>query len=66
MTRLTVNLTDRANADLAAQMAMTGPGKTDTVNRALSVSAFVQAIVDSGSRLMIVHEDGTQERICLL
>lgn len=53
MERLTVNLTDRAADALRATALLTGDNKTDTVNRALSVYAYMEELRAAGGSLLV-------------
>jgi hypothetical protein len=64
LTRVTVNLTRQAVAALDELSEGTGYSKTDTINRALQVSALVHEIMRrSGGSLQIVNADGQVERV---
>lgn len=58
--RVTVNLTPKAVKALASACEMTGDSKTDTINRALRLYAYVEQVKAEGKRLM-VGEDGKLE-----
>jgi hypothetical protein len=58
--RVTVNLTPRASKALAETAQLTGDSKTDTINRALQVYAFVQSIIEGGGA-MYVRRAGEDE-----
>jgi hypothetical protein len=64
--RLTVSLIPKAAADLASLQARTGLGKTDVVNRAVSLYEFVDAQLAAGHELLVRHEDGTVAMVKLL
>jgi hypothetical protein len=51
--RVTVNLTPRSVEALAEACKLSGDSKTDTINRAIQVSAYLQGIVDSGGALYV-------------
>ena len=48
-------LIPKAAADLAA-LQRTGLSKTDLVNRAITLYAFIEAEMSSGSQVLIRHE----------
>jgi hypothetical protein len=48
MERVTVNLTARASEALRESVELTGDTKTDTINRALLVYAFLQRVMREG------------------
>lgn len=58
--KLTVNLVPRAVDALQAASNMTGDNRTDTVNRALQIYAYLmeQTLLE-GRRLQSVDSDGT-------
>jgi len=58
--RLTVNLTGRASRALDSAMEITGDTKTDAVNRALQIYAYMERIVSQGGSVY-VREDGSSE-----
>lgn len=47
--RLTVNLIPRADKALQLAVQLTGDSKTDTVNRALQVYAYLEYVISRGS-----------------
>lgn len=59
--RVTVNLTKRASRSLEEIVELTGDGKTDAINRALSVYAYVEKVLKGGGRLL-VQEPGSELR----
>lgn len=67
LTKLTVNLIPRAVAALDAVALLTGDSKTDSVNRALQVYAFLeQQQRTNGKRIFLIDDDNNMERIQLL
>lgn len=62
LTRLTVNLTPRAAQALSAAAATTGFNKTDVINRALSVYAYVEAVMAGGGALYVRELPGDEAR----
>lgn len=63
--RLTVNLTRRSSAalELAAQIA--GDTKTDAVNRALQVYAYLMHLQEQGGEVL-VRENGEVQKLLIL
>lgn len=58
--RVTVSLIPRAAAELTQMQAATGLTRTDLINRAVSLYAFVAAQLDAGRNLAVVDPaDGT-------
>jgi hypothetical protein len=65
--RITVALIAKAAEDLKRTQARTGLTKTDVVNRALSLYAFLDERLAGGSEILLRHKDtGTTELIRLL
>jgi hypothetical protein len=64
--RLTVNLTGRASRALDLATDLTGDTKTDAVNRALQVYAYMEQIVTRGGSIYVREAEGSElERIKL-
>jgi hypothetical protein len=62
--RITVNLTPRSSSALELAVDMTGDTKTDTVNRALQIYAWLeQVIVGGGSVHVRPTQDAELERL---
>jgi hypothetical protein len=51
--RVTVNLTGRAADALAEAAKLTGNSKTDTINRALQVYAYLEQVANDGGAIYI-------------
>ncbi|SHG44932.1 hypothetical protein SAMN05444320_10960 [Streptoalloteichus hindustanus] len=51
--RVTVNLTPRSSKALEQTVALTGDSKTDTINRALQVYAFLEELMQSGGSVHV-------------
>jgi hypothetical protein len=65
--RVTVNLTARSSAALEVAAAVSGDTRTDTINRALQIYAFlVQVIEEGGSAHVRYSEQAELERIGFL
>jgi hypothetical protein len=62
--RITVALIPRAGADLQKLQDRTGQGKTDIVNRAISLYEFIDAQVSAGHELAV--KDGTTGEIKII
>ncbi|HVQ90256.1 MAG TPA: hypothetical protein VMU51_04400 [Mycobacteriales bacterium] len=58
--KVTVNLTSRSVEALENTVAETGESKTDVINKALQLYAFIQAHIDAGG-LLYVRDPGTAE-----
>lgn len=66
MERITVNLTDKAATALSNTATLAGLNKTDVVNRALQLYAWVETELARGSELRMVDSDGLVEKIRLM
>ena len=65
--RLTVNLIPRTAAALDLAMQITVDSKTDTVNRAIQLYAYVEAVINRGGEILLRDpETGEQSVIKLL
>ncbi|MFD7068265.1 hypothetical protein ACFV97_13660 [Streptomyces sp. NPDC059913] len=51
--RVTVNLTGRASKALERAVELTGDSKTDSINRALSVYAYIEQVLSEGGSIMV-------------
>lgn len=51
--RATFNLVPRASRALAQVMELTGDSKTDCVNRALPVYAYIERVLADGGRITV-------------
>ncbi len=58
--KVTVNLTKRSVEALDALVESTGETKTDAINKALQVYAFIQQQLDSGGALYVKDADSDQ------
>jgi hypothetical protein len=56
--RITVNLTGRASRALEQATKLTGDSKTDTVNRALQVYAYMEEITAEGGSVYVREAAG--------
>jgi hypothetical protein len=67
LTRITVNLTRQAVQALDSASEASGTSRTDTINRALRVNAFIQSLLDgNGGSIVVVHDNGEKERITIV
>ena len=60
-----MNLIPRADKALQLAAHITGDSKTDTVNRALQVYAYLEHVMSRGSEVLIRERDGSTGRIIL-
>jgi hypothetical protein len=58
--RLTVNLTGRASRALDQATEITGDTKTDAVNRALQVYAYLEEVLARGGSLYVREAQGSE------
>lgn len=58
--RITVALVKKAVEDLEKAQRTTGYSKTDIVNRAISMYAFIEEEVHEGAEFLVRRKDGTQ------
>ncbi len=64
--RISINLNMHAVAALEALTKSQGFNKTDTINRALQVYAFIQEELDAGNDIATVGPDGEIMKVCIL
>jgi hypothetical protein len=58
--RVTVNLTGRASRALEATTDITGDTKTDTINRALQVYAYLEEVAARGGSIYVREAEGSE------
>jgi hypothetical protein len=58
--RVTVNLTPRSSKALEEVVQLTGDSKTDTINRAIQIYAYIEGVLHSGGSIS-VRETPDQE-----
>ncbi len=66
LTRLTINLIPRATAALHLASEISGDSRTDTMNRAIQLYAYVTELSSRGYDILVRHPDGTVEQIKLM
>ncbi|MEV4253912.1 hypothetical protein AB0J52_12185 [Spirillospora sp. NPDC049652] len=65
--RVTVNLTAKGAAALTELMRLTGDTKTDVINRALGVYAYLESVTQEGGKVYVREQDGSDlERVRFL
>lgn len=64
LVRLTVNLVPRADTALTLVSQLTGDSKTDSVNRAIQVYAYIESVLARGGEFL-VREDGETSKVIL-
>lgn len=64
--RVTVNLTARASRALQLASDLTGDTKTDSINRAIQIYAYLENVIEQGGSIYVKESaDGEMERIKL-
>lgn len=66
MTRLTVNLIPKTVAALDQVTALNQENKTDAVNRALQMYAWLSELAAAGGAVMVTAGDGTTREVRFL
>ncbi len=64
--RLTVNLTEKAQEALDLVASQTGRSKTDTVNRALIVNAWIEQVTRDGGSIYVEEKPGELQKVKIL
>lgn len=65
LTRITVNLIPRADAALTLSQQLTGDSKTDIINRALQLYAFVEDIIDNDGEFLVRDKGGEMMKVLI-
>jgi hypothetical protein len=63
LVRVTVNLTQRSWQALHQAVKLTGDSKTDTINRAIQMYAYVENVRQEGGELYVRTSDKELERL---
>lgn len=63
LTKITVNLIPRAYTALEQVSAATGDNKTESINRAIQLYAWVQRMLDAGESIHVVSKTGTVREV---
>lgn len=58
--RITVNLTSRSSAALELAVELSGDTKTDTINRALQIYAYIEQVIRDGGSVHVREQDGAE------
>jgi len=62
--RVTVNLTSRSSRALDEAVQLTGDSKTDSINRAIQIYAYIQQVLQSGGSIHVREtSDSEPERL---
>jgi hypothetical protein len=64
--RITVALIPRVSADLQKLQDRTGQGKTDIVNRAITLYAFIEAQLSAGHELAVRNDTTGETKIIVV
>lgn len=56
--RITVNLTARSSSALDLAVELTGDTKTDTINRAIQIYAYLEKVIRNGGSVHVREEEG--------
>lgn len=65
-TRVTAIIRPRELSMLEAEGVRTGENVTDLIHKAIRIMDFVMRAEAGGASLVLIHTDGTQERIVIL
>jgi hypothetical protein len=58
--RITVNLTPRSSSALELAVELSGDTKTDTINRAIQIYAYLEKVLRDGGSVHVREEDGAE------
>jgi hypothetical protein len=58
--RITVNLTPRSSSALELAVELSGDTKTDTINRAIQVYAYLEKVLQDGGSVHVREQDGAE------
>jgi hypothetical protein len=58
--KVTVNLTDRSNRAMAEAMASTGETKTEVINRAVQIYAYLQGVWGAEGDVLVRDAPGAE------
>lgn len=65
--RITVNLTARSSAALDLAVEVTGDTKTDTINRAIQIYAYLEEVIRAGGSIHVRESAGAElERLKII
>jgi hypothetical protein len=63
LSRVTVNLTSRSAQALDQASELTGDSKTDTINRALQVYAYLEQVIQAGGDILVRESAGAEPQL---
>jgi hypothetical protein len=58
--RITVNLTQRSSSALELAVEVSGDTKTDTINRAIQIYAYLEKVLRDGGSVHVREHDGAE------
>ena len=58
--RITVNLTPRSSSALQLAVELSGDTKTDTINRAIQIYAYLEKVLQDGGSIYVREQDGAE------
>jgi hypothetical protein len=58
--RITVNLTPRSSSALELAVELSGDTKTDTINRAIQIYAYLEKVLQDGGSVHVREQDGSE------
>ncbi len=58
--RITVNLTPRSSSALKTAVELTGDTKTDTINRAIQIYAYLEQVIRDGGSVHVREGEGAE------
>ena len=64
--RITANLTPRTSAALKLTVEVTGDSKTDTLNRAIQVYAYLMDLTAKGGLVFVQEDKGELQRLMMI
>ncbi len=56
--RITVNLTPRSSSALELAVELSGDTKTDTINRAIQIYAYLEKVIRDGGSVHVSEQEG--------
>jgi hypothetical protein len=58
--RITVNLTSRSSSALELAVELSGDTKTDTINRAIQIYAYLERVIRNGGAVHVQEQGGAE------
>ncbi|MET0417286.1 MAG: hypothetical protein ABW022_14840 [Actinoplanes sp.] len=66
LTKLTANMNERSMTALAAAAETTGFSRTDCLNRAIQLYAYIEKLRRDGGRLLVQNPEGKTQTLDIL